>query len=96
LEPGTLNCSFRPLSLRSPLALEVTAVVPDGPPVAFRYEGRLHRVAFHWGPERIESGWWRGASVRRDYFRVQTEEGLRFWIFRRLDNGGWCLHGSFD
>jgi protein ImuB len=86
----------RPLFLHSPVVLEATAVVPDGPPVAFRYRGRQHRVVFHWGPERIETGWWRGTSVRRDYYRVQTDEGLRFWLFRRLDDGAWCLHGSFD
>jgi protein ImuB len=98
-EPRTLapeSALFRPLFLRPPVVLEVTAVVPDGPPVTFRYQGRQHRVAFHWGPERIETGWWRGASIRRDYYRVQTDEGLRFWLFRRLDDERWCLHGSFD
>ena len=51
-------------------------------------------MAWHWGPERIETGWWRGASVRRDYYRVQTEESLRFWLFRNLADDRWYLHGD--
>jgi protein ImuB len=95
-EPGTLNSCFRPLFLRPPFELDVVSVVPDGPPVTFRYAGRIHRVAWHWGPERIETGWFRGTSVRRDYYRVETDEGLRFWLFRRLGDEKWCLHGEFS
>ena len=48
------------------------------------------------GPERIESGWWDGADVRRDYYVVQTREGQRAWAFVRAGaNGGWMLHGWF-
>lgn len=37
------------------------------------------------GPaERIESGWWDGADVRRDYYRIETRDGLRGWAFRDL------------
>jgi protein ImuB len=48
------------------------------------------------GPERIESGWWDGADMRRDYYVVQTGEGQRAWAF--LASGskdGWMLHGWF-
>jgi protein ImuB len=93
---STLNSCFRPLFLRPPLVLDVVSIVPDGPPITFHYAGQWHRVAHWWGPERIETGWYRGASVRRDYYRVQTEEGLRFWLFRRLDDDAWCLHGEFS
>lgn len=54
-----------------------------------------HRVAQFWGPERLETSWWRGPSIRRDYFRVQLENGQRYWIFRRLRDDFWFLHGSF-
>jgi protein ImuB len=80
----------RPLPLESP-----AAVVPDGPPVQFRLGDRWHRVARAHGPERIETAWWRGATVRRDYYVVETEVGERFWVFRRLRDGGWFLHGVF-
>ena len=36
------------------------------------------------GPERIETAWWRGPTVRRDYYVVETSDGGRYWIFRRL------------
>jgi protein ImuB len=86
----------RPLQLLSPpVSLEVVSVVPDGPPVRFQYQHRQHHVARHWGPERIETGWWRGRSVRRDYYRVETETGIRFWLFRQLEDGRWFLHGEF-
>lgn len=87
---------FRPLTLVAPVALEVLSVVPDGPPVTFRWQGQQHRVVCHWGPERIETGWWRGASVRRDYYRVETTTGQRFWLFRQLGDRRWHLHGAFS
>jgi protein ImuB len=52
-------------------------------------------VARHWGPERIETGWWRGRTIRRDYYRVEITSGNRFWLFRQLDDDNWFLHGSF-
>ena len=56
---------------------------------------RAYRVIRFWGPERIETGWWRGRSIRRDYYRVETDRGTRFWLFRRLTDGHWFLHGEF-
>jgi len=48
------------------------------------------------GPERIESGWWDGEDVRRDYFTAEDGRGARLWVFRDLDGEGrWYLHGIF-
>ncbi|WP_313025653.1 Y-family DNA polymerase [Pseudomonas lopnurensis] len=48
------------------------------------------------GPERIESGWWDGGDVRRDYYRVETRAGQRGWAFRTLGSEGpLLLHGWF-
>jgi protein ImuB len=55
-----------------------------------------HTVVQSWGPERIETGWWRGRAVGRDYFRVEILSGARFWLFRRLRDGKWFLHGVFE
>jgi protein ImuB len=87
----------RPLYLlRQPLPLEALAVAPDGPPIQFRGQGRRHQVARHWGPERIETGWWRNRPAAvRDYYRVETTEGQRYWIFRCRRRGKWFLHGAF-
>jgi protein ImuB len=57
------------------------------------YEGPLE---IEEGPERIESGWWDGRDVRRDYYVARTRSGARLWIFReRRAPGGWFLHGVF-
>jgi protein ImuB len=48
------------------------------------------------GPERIETGWWDGHDVRRDYYVVLSRAGVRLWIFRERPPGqGWFLHGIF-
>ena len=51
------------------------------------------------GPERIESGWWDGADVRRDYFVAESPQGEIMWIYRDhrygIDDGQWFLHGVF-
>jgi protein ImuB len=88
--------SARPLSLYpEPRALEVICVSPDGPPREVWLAGRRERIAWQAGPERIETLWWRGQSVRRDYYRVATEAGGHLWLFRRLIDGRWFLHGVF-
>ncbi|MDF0732045.1 DNA polymerase Y family protein [Pseudomonas entomophila] len=38
--------------------------------------------------ERIESGWWDGGDVRRDYYRIETREGLRGWAYEDLAQPG--------
>lgn len=87
----------RPLRLLPrPIRILTLAVLPDRPPVGFQWQNARHRVAACWGPERIETGWWRGGPVGRDYWRVETTTGLRFWLFRRLRDNAWFLHGLFD
>jgi len=81
--------------LPRPRRLEVVSVVPDGPPVRLRRQARWTGVVHAQGAERIETAWWRGACVRRDYWIVEVESGERFWIFRRLPDGAWFLHGVF-
>jgi protein ImuB len=53
----------------------------------------------HDGPERIESGWWDGGDVRRDYFVARSPAGETAWIYRDhrygTDDGEWFLHGWF-
>jgi protein ImuB len=46
------------------------------------------------GPERIESGWWDGDEVRRDYFIGRIGDTSLAWVFRERD-GSWFLHGLF-
>ncbi len=76
--------------------LEVPDVTPEGPPQTFRDAWGTHHVQRAWGPERLETGWWRTGLVRRDYYQVEDQWGCRFWIYRDLQNGEWRLQGRFD
>ncbi|HEY5311951.1 MAG TPA: DNA polymerase Y family protein, partial [Pirellulales bacterium] len=92
-----LRAGQRPLRLeREPVPIRLVSIVPDGPPISLWLDDQEERIAHRWGPERIETGWWRGRSARRDYYRVETGSGRRLWLFRRLTDGRWFLHGKFD
>lgn len=54
--------------------------------------------ALQWlcGPERIETGWWDGREVMRDYYHALDPQGAEIWVFReRQPPHGWYLHGVF-
>ena len=90
----------RPIQLLStPAPIEVTAPVPDYPPMLFRYKGILHKVLKADGPERIEQEWWLQQGQHRDYYVVEDQNGARYWIFRlghyTDGNYQWFLHGFF-
>lgn len=90
----------RPLQLlSSPAPIEVTAPIPDYPPMLFRYKGTLHKVIKADGPERIEQEWWLQQGQHRDYYYVEDEHGCRYWIFRlghyTDESYQWFLHGFF-
>ncbi|HYO25625.1 MAG TPA: hypothetical protein VEQ85_11840, partial [Lacipirellulaceae bacterium] len=95
-EPPAKGALDRPLCLLArPVPLEMASVVPQGPPIRFRFQGEQHEIAKQWGPERIETGWWRRQRAVRDYYRVETAAGRRFWLFRRRDDR-WFLHGGYE
>ena len=45
--------------------------------------------------ERIESGWWDGEDVRRDYHVAHSASGVRYWVYREHGTREWFLHGIF-
>jgi len=48
------------------------------------------------GPERIESGWWDGRDIARDYYLARDRHGTELWVYRqRLAPHAWFLHGVF-
>lgn len=79
---------------RAPVLLTALAIAPEGAPQRFRFQGQDQRILRSWGPERIQTGWWRGQYIRRDYYRVECDNGRRYWLFR--SSGQWFLHGVFD
>lgn len=52
-------------------------------------------IALMDGPERIESGWWDGRDVRRDYFVARAPNGQTLWVFTE-PRGDWYVHGIFS
>jgi protein ImuB len=103
---------LRPLRLfEKPEPIQVPfATVPDGPPHHFTWRRATHAVVRVEGPERIAMEWWKhhGHALTRDYFRVEDEAGLRFWIYRDGLYGSelfseegkpvpsnWFVHGLF-
>ncbi len=101
----------RPLRLIEPAEeIEALAMVPEGPPLRFRWRRGLYQVTRSEGPERIAPPWWIGAvdrpsdakeGVTRDYFRVEDMEGRRFWLYREglyereTARPRWYLQGLF-
>jgi protein ImuB len=76
----------RPLwMITEPLGLKMMAGKPAFPDV-LDLEG---------GPERIETGWWDGGDIRRDYYIARNRHGMRLWIFRDCREPRWYLHGFF-
>jgi protein ImuB len=95
---------IRPIRLfEKPERIEATAEVPDGPPMQFTWRHVRHLVVHAEGPERIALEWWRdaqGHALTRDYFRVESREGVRVWLYREGFFGAgtkpnWFLHGVF-
>ncbi|HEU4554024.1 MAG TPA: DNA polymerase Y family protein [Chitinophaga sp.] len=91
----------RPIQLLPrPEPVEVSAPIPDYPPMLFRYKGALHNIKKADGPERIEQEWWLEAGPHRDYYIVEDEAGRRYWLFRLGHYSGsepprWFIHGFF-
>lgn len=88
-----------------PEEIAVLYALPEGPPARFTWRHATHDVTLVAGPERIAPEWWRERShIRaRDYFRVETAAGRRFWIFREGFEGDergapprWFMHGLFS
>jgi protein ImuB len=75
---------LRPLRLleRPEEIHSVMASVPDGPPARFSWRRVTFEVVRAEGPERIAMEWWRHEKPTRDYFRVETQDGQRFWLYR--------------
>jgi protein ImuB len=84
----------RPLGLlQQPQAL-VSVRDAAGHVQGLRYQGQDLTLAT--GPERIQSGWWDGGEVARDYYVARTADGAQWWIFRECTpSRRWFVHGCF-
>jgi protein ImuB len=107
--PERDDAALRPiLLLDPPEPVETLADTPDAPPVRFTWRRAMRRVVKADGPERLSAEWWRldedaKAERTRDYYRVEDDQGRRYWLYReglygREDESApprWWLHGVF-
>ena len=88
--PGAPRNAARPRRPLWLLPLPRRLTERDGLP---RYRGGLRLLG---EPERIETGWWDGAEVARDYYIALDTHGRRLWLYReRHPPHRWFLHGVF-
>ncbi|WP_395776306.1 Y-family DNA polymerase [Aquidulcibacter sp.] len=93
--PEALAARRPALLLERAEPIDAIAEVPDGPPRLFRWRALAFKVACAEGPERIACG----EAHDRDYYRIETIEGRRFWLYRqglpgKVDHPKWYVHGS--
>ncbi|WP_371224168.1 Y-family DNA polymerase [Roseovarius sp. 2305UL8-3] len=95
-QSGWSSAKPRPLCLFSP---EPIAATGARPPARFRWRRMSLTTGRATGPERIAPEWWLGdenwRSGMRDYWRVETKQGRRLWLFYTPQNPGWFVQGEF-
>lgn len=99
-EPSVSNTDYapeRPLRLLDrPDPVEILSEVE----LSFRWRRTTYTIVRSEGPERVVPEWWRDdpSACVRDYFRVEDDEGHRYWLFRERPNElqaapRWFMHG---
>lgn len=69
--------------------------------LSFRWRRTTYTIVRTEGPERIAPEWWKddAGMETRDYFRVEDENGHRYWLFREIPAANpeprWFMHGLF-
>jgi len=86
----------RPLLLFPPEPIVAQGTLP---PTSFRWRRMRLTTARATGPERIAPEWWveddGPCSGLRDYWRIETHQGRRLWLFHMPQKPGWFVQGEF-
>ena len=86
----------RPITLFPP---EPVTAASGTPPANFRWRRMRFTTLRATGPERITPEWWfddpAWRSGLRDYWRIDTQEGPRLWLFTIPQSGDWFMQGEF-
>lgn len=86
----------RPIRLFPPEPIHATGAQP---PARFRWRAMSLSTARATGPERIAPEWWLSddnwRTGLRDYWKIETREGRRLWLFYTPQTPGWCVQGEF-
>ena len=95
-EGAWVNLSPRPVRIFAP---ESITAAGSSPPERFRWRRMALTIGRAIGPERIAPEWWlddpNWRSGLRDYWRVETRQGRRLWMFHTPQNPGWFVQGEF-
>ena len=98
--PWPTPANGRPARLWPPEPLHAPALPTL--PAEFRWRGQTLRPKRAMGPERIAPEWWlddpNWRSGVRDYWRVDTEDGRRLWLYFAHGanmSPGWFCQGDF-
>lgn len=86
----------RPITLFPP---EPVTAASGTPPASFRWRRMRFTTLRATGPERIAPEWWfddpAWRSGLRDYWRIETREGPRLWLFTTPQTRAWYMQGEF-
>ncbi|WP_273250422.1 Y-family DNA polymerase [Sediminimonas qiaohouensis] len=96
----------RPIIIFPPEAVTTGGMAhPGHPPARFRWRRMAFTTLRATGPERIAPEWWLSdpawRSGLRDYWRIETREGPRLWLFHTpqvpasRDAQTWFIQGEF-
>lgn len=94
--PPLQSGPLRPITLFPP---EPATAASGHPPASFRWRRMRLTTLRATGPERITPEWcfhdpaWR--SGLRDYWRIETREGPRLWLFHTPQAPAWHVQGEF-
>lgn len=95
-ESGWLSPNPRPVILFPP---EPIVAQGNRPPEQFRWRRMALTTGRATGPERLTPEWWlddpNWRSGMRDYWRVETRQGRRLWMFYTPQSPGWFVQGEF-
>ncbi|MEJ6393540.1 DNA polymerase Y family protein [Gymnodinialimonas sp. 2305UL16-5] len=95
-ESGWKVTQPRPICLFPP---EPIAGTGSNPPDRFRWRRMSLTTGRATGPERISPEWWledeNWRSGVRDYWRIETRQGRRLWMFYTPQQPGWFVQGEF-
>lgn len=86
----------RPLVMFKP---EPVLNVSGHPPLRFQWRAKPFTTLRAHGPERIAPDWWEDdpawSKGVRDYWRIETREGPRLWLFYTPLAPSWSAQGAF-
>ncbi|MFB2533457.1 DNA polymerase Y family protein [Paracoccus sp. p4-l81] len=95
-QSGWVSANPRPVILFPP---EPVAATGNRPPAYFHWRRMALTTGRATGPERITPEWWlddaNWRSGMRDYWRVETRQGRRLWMFYTPQSPGWFVQGEF-